>query len=186
MSKVFADDLKEKEEQLKKFKKDLEQKDTNQTDKDKEKDKENSDTAGASGFSEDAEKKFQEKKKGRIEKLHNIIKKGLNPPQEALKENNKSTWADLKVRVRWSLIMVSLFFLILFMGHFYSAVMVLLIVVAIFYELIDIPRFKGRNLEIKNYYPISWYILCLGTYYFYITTVKSRISFLTEYKVFYY
>ena len=69
--------------------------------------------------------------------------------------------------------MVSLFFLILFMGHFYSAVMVLLIVVAIFYELIDIPRFKGRNLEIKNYYPISWYILSLGTYYFYITTVKS-------------
>ena len=186
MSKVFADDLKEKEEQLKKFKKDLEQKDTNQTDKDKEKDKENSDTAGASGFSEDAEKKFQEKKKGRIEKLHNIIKKGLNPPQEALKENNKSKWADLKVRVRWSLIMVSLFFLILFMGHFYSALMVLLIVVAIFYELIDIPRFKGRNLEIKNYYPISWYILSLGTYYFYITTVKSRISFLTEYQIFYY
>jgi phosphatidate cytidylyltransferase len=186
MSKVFADDLKEKEEQLKKFKKDLEQKDTNQIDKDKEKDKENSDTAGASGFSEDAEKKFQEKKKGRIEKLHNIIKKGLNPPQEALKENNKSKWADLKVRVRWSLIMVSLFFLILFMGHFYSAVMVLLIVVAIFYELIDIPRFKGRNLEIKNYYPISWYILSLGTYYFYITTVKSRISFLTEYQIFYY
>ena len=32
MSKVFADDLKEKEEQLKKLKKDLEQKETNQTD----------------------------------------------------------------------------------------------------------------------------------------------------------
>ena len=62
MSKVFADDLKEKEEQLKKFKKDLEQKETNQTDKEKEKDKENSDTAGASGFSEDAEKKIPGKK----------------------------------------------------------------------------------------------------------------------------
>ena len=170
MSKVFADDIKEKEEEMKKLKEDLQSKENNQADKDKEKDKENSDTAGASGFSEDAEKKFQEKKKGRMEKLHNIIKKGLNPPQEALKENsNKSKWSDLKVRVRWSLIMVSLFFLILFMGHFYSAIMVGLIVLAIFYELIDIPRFKGRNLEIKNYYPISWYILSLGTYYFYIT-----------------
>ena len=187
MSKVFADDIKEKEEEMKKLKEDLQSKENNQADKDKGKDKENSDTAGASGFSEDAEKKFQEKKKGRMEKLHNIIRKGLNPPQEALKENsNKSKWSDLKVRVRWSLIMVSLFFLILFMGHFYSAIMVGLIVLAIFYELIDIPIFKGRNLEIKNYYSISWYILCLGTYYFYITTVKSKISFLTEYPIFYY
>ena len=186
MSKVFADDLKEKEEQLKKLKKNLEQKETNQTDKEKEKDKENSDTAGASGFSEDAEKKFQEKKKGKIEKLHNIIKKGLNPPQEALKENNKSKWADLKVRVRWSLIMVSLFFLILFMGHFYSSLMVSFIVLAIFYELVDIPIFKDRNMEIKNYYFTSWYILFLGLYYSYITTLKSRISFLTEYPIFYY
>ena len=177
--KVYADDIKEKEEEQKIAKKDSTTKEQKQEEKD------NSDTAGASGFSEDAEKKFQEKKKGKVEKYYNIIKKGLNPPQEAT-QNIKGKWTDLKVRVRWSLIMVSLFFLILFMGHFYSAVMVLLIVVAIFYELIDIPRFKGRNLEIKNYYPISWYILCLGTYYFYITTVKSRISFLTEYQIFYY
>ena len=53
--------------------------------------------------------------------------------------------------------MVSLFFLILFMGHFYS-----------------------------SYHFICWYILCLGLYYSYITTVKSRISFLTEYPIFYY
>ena len=63
MSKVFADDIKEKEEEMKKLKEDLQSKETNQADKDKGKDKENSDTAGASGFSEDAEKKFQEKKK---------------------------------------------------------------------------------------------------------------------------
>jgi len=177
--KVFADDIKEKEEEQKIPKKDSIPKEK------KQEEKENSDTAGASGFSEDAEKKFQEKKKGKMEKFHNIIQKGLNPPQAAV-QNNKGKWNDLKVRVRWSVIMVSLFFLILFMGHFYSSIMVAIIVVAIFYELIDIPRFKERNLEIKNYYFTSWYILCLGMYYFYITTVKSRISFLTEYPIFYY
>lgn len=179
MSKVFADDIKEKEEEKK-----LSKKDSNSKKAIKES-KEGSDTAGASGFSDDTEKKFQEKKKGKMEKLHNIIEKGLNPPKEALVQN-KGRWSDLKIRVRWSLVMVSLFFLILFMGHFYSSIMVGLIVISIFYELIDIPRFKERNSEIKNYYLVSWYILCLGMYYFYITTIKSRITFLTEYPIFYY
>ena len=71
--------------------------------------KEGSDTAGASGFSDDIERKFQEKKKGKYAKLHDVIKKGLNPTQAA-KTNQKGKWTDLKVRVRWSLIMVSLFF----------------------------------------------------------------------------
>ena len=63
------------------------------------------------------------------------------------------------------------------MAHFYTPTMVGLLAIMIFYELIDIPRFKERNGEIKNYYFISWYVLCLGLYYFYITTVKGRISF---------
>ena len=178
--KVYADDdIKEKEEEIKNLKKNIKPKENNQESKD------NSDNAGASGFSEEEEKKFQQKKKGKMEKLHSMIKKGLNPPQEAL-QNNKGKWTDLKVRVRWSLIMVSLFFLILFMGHFYSSIMVAIIVVTIFYELVDISRFKERNLEIRNYHFTSWYILCLGMYYSYINTVKSRISFLAEYPIFYY
>ena len=179
MSKVYANEINEKEEEQKLPKKEYKQEGQKQDMK------EGSDTAGASGFSDDVEKKLQEKKKGKFAKLHDVIKKGLTPPQAA-QTNQKGRWTDLKVRVRWSLIMVSLFFLILFMGHFYSSIMVGLLVIMIFYELIDIPRFKERNAEIKNYYFISWYVLCLGLYYFYITTIKSRISFLTEYKVFYY
>ena len=82
--------------------------------------------------------------------------------------------------------MASLFFLILFAGHFYSSFMVALIVISIFYELIDIPRFKERNAEVKNYYFISWYIHSLGMYFFYIKTLKDKISFLTQYPIFYY
>ena len=83
--------------------------------------------------------------------------------------------------------MVSLFFLILFMDHLYTPTMVGFFEIMIFYEMIDIPRFKERNAEIMHYYFISWYVLCFGLYDFYITTVKGRISFLTEYnKVFYY
>ena len=147
--------------------------------------KENSDTGGASGFSDDAEKKFQQKKKGKMAKLHNVVSKGLIPPQ-GNQTGGKGKWTDLKVRVKWSLLMASLFFLILFMGHFYSSIMVALIIISIFYELIDIPRFKERNSEVKNYYLISWYILSLGMYFFYVKTLKDKISFLTQYPVFYY
>ena len=145
MSKVYANEINEKEEEQKLPKKEYKQEGQKQDMK------EGSDTAGASGFSDDVEKKFQEKKKGKFAKLHDVIKKGLTPPQAA-QTNQKGRWTDLKVRVRWGLIMVSLFFLILFMGHFYSSIMVGLLVIMIFYELIDIPRFKERNAEIKNYY----------------------------------
>jgi phosphatidate cytidylyltransferase len=176
--KVFADDIKEEQQNQIKESKKYEEKNTQEV-------KEGSDTQGASGFSEEEEKKYQEKKKGKMAKLHNIVKKGLNPPQNA-QNAGKGKWTDLKVRVRWSLIMVSLFFFIFFMGHFYSAIMVGIIIITIFYELVDIPIFKDRNAEIKNYHLISWYVLCLGLYYSYINTLKSRISFLTEYQIFYY
>ena len=175
--KVYADDI--KDEEAKKKEKTKEPKDNNADNKD------TSDAGGASGFSDEAEKKFQQKKKGKMEKLHSVVSKGLIPPKVNQPEN-KGKWNDLKVRVRWSLLMASLFFLILFMGHFYASVMVALIVISIFYELIDIPRFKERNSEVKNYYLISWYILTLGLYFFYIRTLKDKISFLTQYSVFYY
>ena len=177
--KIYADEIQEKEDEQKLSKKHP------KPEVNKQEKKEESDTPGASGFSDDVEKKFQEKNKSKMAKFHNLVSKGLNPPQTA-QTNNKGRWTDLKVRVRWSLVMVSLFFLILFMGHFYSSIMVGLIVIMIFYELIDIPRYKERNNEIKDYHFICWYILCLGLYYSYITTVKSRISFLTEYPIFYY
>jgi phosphatidate cytidylyltransferase len=177
MKKIYADEENSKvvEEEIKNDSKDNKKLDNKDT----------SDAGGASGFSDDAEKKFQQKKKGKMEKLHNVVSKGLIPPQ-GNQAAGKGKWTDLKVRVKWSLLMASLFFLILFMGHFYSSIMVALIIISIFYELIDIPRFKERNSEVKNYYLISWYILSLGMYFFYIKTLKDKISFLTQYPIFYY
>ena len=126
----------------------------------------------------------KEKEKSRMAKVHNYVSKGLIPPQNST--DNKGRWNDLKVRIRWSVIMASLFFLILFLGHVYSALMVLLIIICIFYELIEIPKFKERAAGIKDYYLINWYVLCLGLYYTYIQTIKEKINFLLEYPVFYY
>ena len=176
--KVYADDI-NPDEKIQKEK--VEKKKENTIDS-----KDTSDAGGASGFSDDAEKKYQEKKKGKLAKLHNVVSKGLIPPNVNNQTGKKGSWGDLKVRVIWSCLMASLFFIILFMGHFYSALLVALIVVSIFYELIDIPRFKERNTEVKNYYLISWYVLSLGMYFFYIKTLKDKISFLTKYPFFYY
>ena len=167
--KVYANEIKEEEKTQKEVLNDS--KENNSLNN-----KDNSDEPG---------KKLQQKKKGKMEKFHNVVSKGLIPPQ-GNQTGNKGKWNDLKVRVRWSLIMVSLFFLILFMGHFYSSIMVALIIISIFYELIDIPRLKEKNIEVKNYNFISWYILLLGMYFFYIKTLKDKISFLTKYPIFYF
>ncbi len=177
--KVYADEIKEeKKEKIRN--ENIKSIEDNKNDK-----KDTSDAGGASGFSDEAEKKFQEKKKGKMEKFYNVVSKGLNLTKEN-KSENRGKWNDLKIRVKWSLLMVSIFFLIFFMGHFYTSLLVALLVILIFYELIDIPRFKERNSEVKNYYIVSWYILLLGMYYFYINTLKDKISFLTQYKLFYY
>ena len=165
------------------YKDDIKKEKTNQTEN--VDNRESSDVGGTSGFSDEAEKKFQEKRKGKMAKLHNIVSKSLIPPQPN-QPGNEGKWNDLKVRVKWSLLMTSLYFLILFMGHIYSSIAVAVTVVTIFYELIDIPSFKDKNSEIKNYHFISWYILTLGMYYFYINISKDKISFLTQYAIFYY
>lgn len=171
--KVYADDIRnEKKAEIQNQenkKKTLENKD------------ESSEVGGASGFSEEEEKKFQQKKKGKMEKLHNVVSKGLIPPtNQNITSEKKGKWSDLKVRVKWSLLMVILFFTILAMGHFYSGILIAIIIVTIFYELIDIPRFKERNSEVKNYYLISWYILCLGIYFSYILMIKDKLVNLNQ------
>ena len=65
--KVFADDIKEKEKEKEKA---MEEKDKNKTGN-----KDASDGGGASGFSDEAEKKFQEKKKGKMAKFQVSLKK---------------------------------------------------------------------------------------------------------------
>ena len=103
MKKIYAD-----EENSKVVKEEIknDSKDNNKLDN-----KDTSDAGGASGFSDDAEKKFQQKKKGKMEKLHNVVSKGLIPPQ-GNQAAGKGKWTDLKVRVKWSLLMASLFFLL--------------------------------------------------------------------------
>ena len=86
--KVYADDIKEKEEEQKISKKDA------KPEENKQYTKEGSDTAGASGFSDEAEKKFQEKQKGKIGQLHYYMKKGLNPPQEAQTNTKVSGYSE--------------------------------------------------------------------------------------------
>jgi phosphatidate cytidylyltransferase len=174
--KVYKDDVKNEEKIIK-------EKVDNAKD-DKSDNKDTSD-AGASGFSDEAEKEFQEKKKGKMAKLHNVVSKGLIPPKSD-QQGKKGKWNDLKIRVKWSLLMASLFYLILFAGHIYSSIMVAVIAISIFYELIDLSIFKERNAEIKNYHFICWYILTLGLYFSYIRILKDKISFLTQYTIFYY
>ena len=174
--KVYADDLKNEQK--------LEETQKSTKKSKKSDDKEESSEVGASGFSDEAEKKFQAKKKSRLEKLHNVVSKGLIPPnQKTTTEQKKGKWRDLSVRVKWSLIMVSLVFLIIAMGSIYTAIMVGIIIIAIFYELLDIGRFKERNLEVKNYYLVSWYILSLGMYYSYILVLKDKIILEGKFKI---
>ena len=133
----------------------------------------------ASCFSSETEKIFEKKQKGKFEKIQNAFAKSFNPPQNT----GNSKWRDLQVRTIWTFIMLFSFILILSMGHFYCAVLVLFIIICINSELIDIPRYKERNKEVKGYYLYSWYMFILGIYYFYIRTIRNKIPYLKQNKI---
>ena len=131
---------------------------------------------------EENENKKEEKKKGKFEKIQNAFAKSFNPPQD----KGSSKWKDLQIRTLWTFIMVFAFFIILSMGHFYCAFLVFFIIICINSELIDLPKYKERNNEVRGYYLVSWYIFLTGIYYFYIRSIKSKITYLNSYHLIHY
>lgn len=75
------------------------------------------------------------------------------PPPKSL----KSKLASFKVRVISSIIMVLGFILILAAGHFYCALLVILINICIFKELISLKMNQQREAKLPFSYLINWY-----------------------------
>ena len=117
-------------------------------------------TEYASGtcFSSEQENKFKTKQ-GFISRTLNKVKENfpklLMPPQNPQAENTK--WGDLIQRTKWTVLMLVGFIGFISLGNFYCAILVLLIIMAIYNELLDLSRYKDRNNEVKNYYLVSWY-----------------------------
>ena len=131
----------------------------------------------ATCFSSEAENKFQSKG---LRGLNTFIQKQFEPPQIT----GNSKWQDLKARLVWTIIMLIMFGLFILAGSAYCGILVLLIMVCIFMELTDLNKYRDRNLEIKWYYPLSWYIFILSMYYFNIRAIRENLIFLEKYKVF--
>lgn len=127
-------------------------------------------------FSSEAEEKFKIKTR----KFNSFIRRTFEPPQV----QGNSRWADLKARTIWTIIMLLMFMLFIGAGHVYCSILVFLIMTCIFMELIDLNKYRDRNLEIKWFYPLAWYFLVLGMYYFNVKTLRHHLLFLEKYKFF--
>jgi hypothetical protein len=146
-------------------------------------------TEVASGtcFSSVAEQKLkQNQSKSKIvaqfNKLTNAFTKSfLTPNSPNPDDGQTSKWKDLKDRTIWTILLLLVFIFVISLGNFYCAVFVLLIIMAIYHELLDISRYKDRNTEVKNYYLISWYFFIVCIYYFYIKTLVDKVNYLTKY-----
>jgi phosphatidate cytidylyltransferase len=146
-------------------------------------------TEAASGtcFSSDAETKFK-KKEGKLTKIRTALTSAFMPPASTRVEPppGASKWTDLKTRTIWTVFMLLAFIGIIALGNFYCALLVFLVIMAIYAELLDISRYKERNNEVKNYYLISYYFFAVCTYYFYIKNLGDKLTYLTVYPVFAY
>lgn len=134
------------------------------------------DTEGvtATCFSSEAESKF--KNKAASKTLSFISKQFDN-------SGGNSKFADLKARTIWTVVMLLIFFLFIAAGPFYCAILVLIIMSLIFSELIDLNRYKDRNMEIKGYYFVAWFFYANAMYYFNIPIFKERTSVFTKFAI---
>ena len=153
----------------------------------KERQKQNySEYASGTCFSSEQETKFKAKSNiisRTINKVASGFPKILMPPQMAQQDEIKNNkWADLILRTKWTFFMLIGFSAFIFLGNFYCAVLVLLVIMAIYKELLDLSRYKDRNNEVKNYYLVSWYFFFLCIYYFYIKLLMDKLIYLNKFK----
>lgn len=122
--------------------------------------KEYTEAASGTCFSSEQEAKYRQHKSKLVSKLQNLagaLKKTVLPPQPVTEGESRGKFADLKDRTKWTIYMLLGFLAFISAGNFYCAVLVLIIIMAIYSELLDLSRYKERNNEVKNYYLISWY-----------------------------
>jgi hypothetical protein len=153
-----------------------------------DKEKENyTEYASGTCFSSEQETKFKSKPNiisRTINKVTTGFPKILMPPQIAQQEEQIkiNKWADLVQRTKWTLYMLIGFMGVISLGNFYCGILVLLVIMAIYKELLDLSRYKDRNNEVKNYYLVSWYFFFLCIYYFYVKLMMDKVIYLNKFK----
>lgn len=145
-------------------------------------------TEGASGtcFSSEQENKFKSKSNifsRTISKVASNFPKMLIPPQGQEEQIKNNKWADLLQRTKWTVLMLIGFIGVIALGNFYCAFLVLLIIMAIYKELRDLPNYTERNDEIKHFYLFSWYFFFLCIYFFYIKMLFDKLIYLKRYSI---
>ena len=91
---------------------------------------------------------IDEKKLSKLAKLSLLLR---GPQKEPV-----SKFSDLKDRAIWTMFMLFGFVGFISAGNFYCAILVFVIMMAIFNELIDLSKYREINQEIKYYYFLNW------------------------------
>lgn len=123
---------------------------------------ETEEAASGTCFSTDQESQFKSKNK-----IKNFIQKKFDTPS--------TKFGDLKERMIWGLVIISSFITIVFAGHFYCSLFVLFVIGMIFFELIDLNKYRERNIETKGYHFVAWYFFILSMYFFNFKTYQKRL-----------
>lgn len=133
----------------------------------------NDENVTATCFSSEAEIKF--KNKG-LRRINNFISKTFSSNTRD-KENKNSKFSDLKARAIWAIVMLLVFGLVIAAGPIYCSLFVIFLISLIFAELIDLNRYRDRNMEIKGYYFNAWFFFFISMYFFNIKVFKTKTSF---------
>ncbi len=96
---------------------------------------------------------YDEKKLSKLSKIQALLRKSFIDPQK----EPVSKFSDLKERFIWTIFMLFGFVGFISAGNFYCALLVFVVMIAIFSELVDMSKYREINQEIKYFYFLNWY-----------------------------
>jgi len=89
---------------------------------------------------------------------------------------NPITYLSFVVRTIWTIVMLLGFILVIAAGHFYVALIVLLLNIGIFKEIISLKRNYEKENKIPLFSFINWYFFTVGVFFFYGKLFSSKLS----------
>lgn len=92
--------------------------------------------------------------------------------------------SDVFERTVSTLVMLGIFIVFILAGPFYCSLLVIFIMGIIFKELIDLNKYKERNIETKGYHIVAWYFFFLSFYFFCLITYNKHSSVIRNHALF--
>ena len=125
-------------------------------------------TTGSPGASPYSSPHSSPRLRSRHTKTRSTDRSNLTPPTaEQLLINSQSKWQSAQVRATTTLVLLSGFITIIYLGHIPLMLLVFTCQTIMFKEIKNLSKVLSKKQELPSFQPLSWYWFCVSIFFIY-------------------